>query len=445
MSCFRSGIVRARVAAALALALALALDAGPTPAASPAPAASTEPIPPAKPFAPEVFKARRAKLLKALGGGVAVLHARGEEDADGFRQDADFYYLTGINEAGAVLVLAPGERTYKEMLFLAPRDPDSERWAGVRPSIGDSLRQATGIERILRSSGLQSSLLRLAQGGGPLHMIGNPGSLDGPPAPEMELYGKLTARLPGLAIKDRTDLLPALRSVKEPRELERIEKAIESTVAAHRVAARAIRPGVEENWIAGLIDLEFKRGGAVRPAFPAIVGSGKNSTILHYPEHSETIEAGSLIVVDIGSDYGRYAADITRTYPADGKFTPEQRRVYEVVLRAQQACIEMIKPGVYFEDLQRKAEEIIRAAGYRDYFIHGLGHFLGLDVHDAGLYRKPLQAGMVLTVEPGVYIPEKSLGVRIEDDVLVTATGYRLLTSVLPRDPDAIEAMMREK
>ncbi|HEU4333914.1 MAG TPA: Xaa-Pro peptidase family protein [Candidatus Eisenbacteria bacterium] len=440
-------VARAWVAVALAMAVvlgaALVFDAAPSMAAAPSPSPSPEPIPPAKPFPSEVFKARRAKLLKALGGGIAVLHARGEEDADGFRQDADFYYLTGINEAGAVLVLTPGERTYKEWLFLAPRDPDEERWAGVRPNIGDSLRRATGIERIQRSSGLHSFLMRLAQGGGPLHMIGNPGRLDGPPAPEMELYGKLTARLPGLAIKDRTDLLPALRSVKEPRELERIEKAIEATVGAHRVAARAIRPGVEENWIAGLIDLEFKRGGAVRPAFPAIVGSGKNSTILHYPEHSETIAAGSLIVVDIGSDYGRYAADITRTYPADGTFTPEQRHVYEVVLRAQQACIDMIQPGVYFEDLQRKAEEIIRAAGYRDYFIHGLGHFLGLDVHDAGLYRKPLQAGMVLTIEPGVYIPEKALGVRIEDDVLVTPTGHRLLTAALPRDPDAIEAMMR--
>lgn len=434
----RARVARVRVAVVMALVLSLALDAAPSSAA--APGTSPAPIPPAKPFPPEVFKARRAKLLKALGGGVAVLHARGEEDADGFRQDADFYYLTGINEAGAVLVLTPGERTYKEWLFLAPRDPDEERWAGVRPSIGDSLRQATGIERIQRSSGLQSFLMRLVQGGGPLHMIGNPGRLDGPPAPEMELYGKLTARLPGLSIKDRTDLLPALRSVKEPRELERIEKAIEATVGAHRVAARAIRPGVEENWIAGLVDLEFKRGGAVRPAFPPIVGSGRNSTILHYPEHSETIAAGSLIVVDIGSDYGRYAADVTRTYPADGKFTDEQRRVYDVVLRAQQACIDMIKPGVYFEDLQRKAEEVIRAAGYRDYFIHGLGHFVGLDVHDAGLYRKPLQAGMVLTIEPGVYIPEKSLGVRIEDDVLVTEAGCRVLSESIPRTIEAVEA-----
>jgi Xaa-Pro aminopeptidase len=212
---------------------------------------------------------------------------------------------------------------------------------------------------------------------------------------------------------------------------------------AHWVAARAIRPGVEENWIAGLVDLEFKRGGAVRPAFPPIVGSGRSSTILHYPEHSEVISAGSLVLVDIGSDYGRYAADITRTYPADGHFTPEQRKVYETVLRAHEACIAMIKPGVYIEDLQRKAEGVIREAGYRDYFIHGVSHFLGLDVHDDGLYGKPLRAGMVITVEPGVYIPEKAFGVRIEDDVLVTATGCRVLTSALPRDPDSVEAMMK--
>jgi len=342
-----------------------------------------------------------------------------------------------------VLVLAPGERTYKEILFLKARDPEDERWTGERPSISDSLREATGIQRISRVSNLGGSVLRLLQGGGPLQMIGDPGEIDGPAAPEMELYGKLTSRLPGISIQDRTQLLPALRSVKEPRELERMERAIEVTLDAQHVAARSIRPGVEENWVAGLLDLEFRRGGAVRPAFPPIVGSGKNSTILHYPDHDATIAPGSLVVVDIGSDYGRYAADVTRTYPSDGRFTPEQRHVYEAVLRAQQACIDMIRPGVYMEDLQRKAEEILRSAGYRDYFIHGLGHFVGLDVHDAGLYRKPLQAGMVVTVEPGVYIPEKSLGVRIEDEVLVTKNGHRLLTEALPRDPDAVEAMMR--
>jgi len=222
-----------------------------------------------------------------------------------------------------------------------------------------------------------------------------------------------------------------------------MERAIATTLSAHRVAARSIRPGVEENWVAGLIDLEFKRGGAVRPGFPSIVGSGANSTILHYPEHDRTIGAGSLVVVDIGSDYGRYSADVTRTYPASGSFTPEQRKIYEVVLRAQQSCIDMVRPGVYMEDLQRNAERIIREAGYRDYFIHGLGHFVGLDVHDSGLYKKPLAAGMVITVEPGIYIPDKSLGVRIEDEVLVTSNGCRLLTADLPRDPEGVERMMR--
>jgi len=412
-------------------------------ALAPLAGAASEPAPPAQPFPPEVYQARRARVMKELKTGVAVLYARGEEDADGFRQDGDFLYLTGINEAGAVLVLAPAERVRKEILFLAARDPDEEQWVGVRPAIGDSLRRATGIDRILRVSSLSGVVMGLLQGGGPLHMIGDPGKVDGPAAPEMTLYGKLTDRIPGIEIEDRTMLLPALRSVKEPRELDRMARAIDATVAAHHVAAQSIRPGVEENWVAGLLDLEFKRGGAVRPAFPPIVGSGKNSTILHYPEHSATIADGSLVVVDIGSDYGRYAADVTRTYPANGRFTAEQRHVYEIVLRAQQACIDMIRPGVYMEDVQRKAEDVIRAAGYRDYFIHGVGHFVGLDVHDSGVYRKPLQSGMVVTVEPGIYIPEKALGVRIEDEVLVTPNGHRLLTASLPREPDAVEAMMR--
>jgi len=407
--------------------------------------AADDVIPPAKPFPPAVYQARRAKLMKSLGGGIAVLYARGEEDANGYRQDGDFYYLTGLNEPGAVLVLSPEERVDKERLFLKPRNPDAERWTGIRPDIGDSLRRVTGIERISRVDALGSSVMSLLQTTKTLHVIHHPGGLDAPAAPEMELYGKLSSRLPGISMTNRTDLIPGMRSIKEPRELEYMAKAITATVAAHRTAARTIRPGVEENWVAGLIDLEFKRGGAVRPGFPPIVGSGRNSTILHYPEHSQTIAPGSLVVVDIGSDYGRYSADITRTYPADGRFTPEQRKVYEIVLRAQQACMDMIRPGVYYEDLHRKAEEIIRAAGYRDYFMHGLGHFVGLDVHDAGLYKRPLRAGMVITVEPGIYVAQQSLGVRIEDEVLVTRDGYRLLTGALPRDPDGIERMMRER
>jgi Xaa-Pro aminopeptidase len=404
--------------------------------------AAGDAIPPAKPFAPEVYKERRAKVMKAMAGGIAVIYARGEEDPDGYRQDSDFFYLTGLNEEGAVLVLSPEERLTKERLFLKPRNPDDEAWTGGRPDINEALRQSTGIDHIYRTGSLGAAMIGLLQTTSTLLLISDPGGIDAPTTPEMELYGKLASKIPGVSIKNRIDILQALRSVKEPRELEYMERAIAATVAAQHAAAHAIRPGVEENWVAGLIDLEFKRGGAVRPGFASIVGSGPNSTILHYPEHARTIQDGDLVVVDIGSDYGHYSADITRTYPANGRFTPEQRTVYEVVLHAQQACMDMIRPGVYFEDVHKRAEDVIRAAGYRDYFIHGVGHYVGLDVHDAGLYKKPLQAGMVITVEPGIYIREKSLGVRIEDQVLVTPKGYRLLTSALPRDPEAVERMM---
>lgn len=399
---------------------------------------------PAEPFPPSVYKARRDKLAKELGGGVAVLYSRGKEDRDGFRQDSDFHYLTGVDEPGAVLVLSPEERTYKEALFLKPRDPEDERWSGERPALGQSLRKLTGFEKIMRTTYLEGRVARLAQASRTLYAIHQPGSLEGSAPPERELYNKVGSRVYEVSVKNRADLLPAMRAVKEPRELERMEKAIAATLAAHLQAAKAIKPGVSENWVEALIGLEFKKAGSVRPAFPSIVGSGPNSTILHYPDHDRTIAAGSLVVVDIGAEYGRYAADVTRTYPADGKFTPEQRKIYELVLKAQEAALAMVKPGVYYEDLHRKAEEVISAAGYGDYFIHGLGHFVGLDVHDAGLYAKPLQEGMVLTLEPGVYIPEKALGVRIEDEVLVTAGGARLLTGSLPRDADSIEKLMRE-
>jgi Xaa-Pro aminopeptidase len=408
-----------------------------------APAAAQEgtgAVPPGK-FPPEVYRERRQKLMQRLGGGVAVLYSRGEEDRDGFLQDSDFHYLTGVDDPGAVLVLSPDERVYKEWLFLKPRDQDDERWHGERADIGDALRKATGFERILRTTALNARMVALLRNTRTLHQI-NQAEL-GKTAPERELYGKLQAAIPEIDVKDRTDLLPYLRSVKEARELERMERAVQATLSAHRVAARAIRPNVQENWVEGLIGLEFKRAGAVRPAFSSIVGSGRNSTVLHYPKHDQAIAPGSLVVVDIGADYGHYAADVTRTYPADGTFTAEQRAVYEVVLRAQQAAMDMIRPGVYYEDLNRKAEQVIAAAGYRDYFIHGLGHFVGLDVHDAGLYSKPLEAGMVITVEPGIYIPQKALGVRIEDEVLVTPKGHRLLSDGVPRDPAGIEKLMR--
>jgi len=394
-------------------------------------------------LAPEAFRLRRERLMKQLGPGVAVLYSKGEEDRDGFKSDPSFYYLTGVDEEGAILVLAPGERVYREVLLLRSVDPEAERWVGLRGLIGDSLRRALGFDAIQRLSALDAVLLRDLAHQPTLHMIAGPVATGAPLPPESDLYTKLQARNPGLAVRNFQGAIAAMRQVKEPAELARMEKAIAVTIAAQRAAARAIRAGAEENWVAGLIDLEYRRGGVTRPAFPSIVGSGLNSCILHYPSHDHTIEDGALVVVDIGAEYDHYAADITRTYPASGRFTPEQRAIYELVLRVQNACIERVKPGAFYEDIHRLAEQMFREAGYRDDFIHGLGHWVGLEVHDAGDRGRALEPGMVLTIEPGLYLISRKLGVRIEDEVLVTKNGHRLLTEALPRNPDDIERMMR--
>jgi len=399
--------------------------------------------PPPGPFSPEVYRDRRERVMQEMGGGVALLYSRGREDRDGYRQDSDFYYLTGISEAGAAIILAPDQRIDRHRLYLASRDPEAERWTGAREPLGGALEKKTGFDSVSRTGRVQGQLSELLRASDTLWVINRPSDPDSPVAREQELYGKLAARIPDVSVKGLHKLLPAMRSVKEPRELRRMQRAIESTIAAHRAAAQAIAPGIEENWVESVIMTEYKKRGSVRPAFPSIVGSGANSTILHYPDHDETIADGTLVVVDIGADFGRYAADVTRTYPANGKFTDRQREVYESVLRAQQACIDMLRPGVYLEDLQQKAEEILGQAGFADYFIHGIGHYVGLDVHDAGLRYEPLDEGMVITIEPGVYIPEESLGVRIEDELLVTADGAELLTADLPRSIPEIEAMMR--
>jgi Xaa-Pro aminopeptidase len=395
------------------------------------------------PLPPSVFKARRERLMKQLGPGVAVLYGKGGDDDAGFKSDPNFYYLTGVDEEGAILVLAPGERVYREALFLKSVDSEAERWTGIRGLIGDSLRAALGFELVARAGALDGVLLRDLAHAPVLHMIAPAVAPGAPLPPESDLYSKLQARIPGLAVKNAQGAIAAMRQVKSDEELALMEKAIANTIAAQHAAALAIRPAAEENWVGGVIDLEYRRGGSVRAAFPSIVGSGLNSCVLHYPSHSHTIAAGSLVVVDIGAEYDHYAADITRTYPADGRWTPEQRAVYELVLKVQNACIDMVKPGVFYEDIHRHAEQMFREAGYRDDFIHGLGHWVGLDVHDAGDRGRALEPGMVLTIEPGVYLLAKRLGVRIEDDVLVTKSGHRLLTGALPRDPDAIERMMR--
>ena len=262
---------------------------------------------------------------------------------------------------------------------------------------------------------------------------------------------------PLAAIADVTSRITELRMVKSPGEIEFIRKATDASIEAHFVAIGAVLPGVYEYEIAALMKYEFERRGCERPAFPPIIGSGFNSTVLHYEQNRKRMEDGDLVVMDVAGEYSGYASDITRTVPVNGRFTKRQKEIYELVLGAQNAALEKARPGMRLgrqgpDSLYQIALDYLNQEGKRrtgkplgEYFIHGLGHHVGLSVHDPATSGSVLVPGMVITIEPGVYIPEESLGVRIEDVVLITEDGHELLTHRLPRKPDEIEKLMAKK
>lgn len=434
-----SGRIFLIISSSLSFTLAVARAAETYPASDP-------PLPkiiePSQTQEPGVYRARREALMKEMSEGVAVIYSDGSEDGDGFRQSSDFYYLTGVSEAGAVLVLAPKERTFREFLLLPSRDPEAERWTGERESIGAALRNKYGFEKIFRAGRLAGLVRELAARSPVLWQVSFPeGGGDKKPA-DLELYGKISSQLAGVSTRPLPYTLARMRAKHSPDEIALIQRAIRISEAGFRSAIQEIRPGGFEGAVEAEAERVWKSRGARRPAYPSIVGSGPNTTILHYPKSERRMVDGELILMDMSAKFAHYASDITRTLPVNGKFTAEQRKVYAVVRQAQQAAFEMLRPGVYYEDLDAAARKVIAAAGYGDYFIHGLGHFVGLDVHDAGAYHEPLTAGMVITIEPGIYIPEKNLGVRIEDDALVTETGAQWLSDGLPHDADEIEKWM---
>ena len=230
-----------------------------------------------------------------------------------------------------------------------------------------------------------------------------------------------------------------MRSRHSAGEIALIQRAVRISEEGFRAAVMEIRPGGFEGRVEAEAERVWKSRGARRPAYPSIVGSGPNSTILHYPRSERVMQDGELILMDMSAEFAHYAADITRTLPVNGKFTALQRRIYDLVLKAQKAAFAQVRLGAYFEDLDAVARKVIVEAGYGDYFIHGLGHFVGLDVHDAGAYQEPLAPGMVITLEPGIYLPDEKFGVRIEDDVLVTKAGAKFLSDGLPREAADIE------
>jgi len=400
------------------------------------------------PFEPEVYRARRQRLMAELKTGVAVLYGAEAVVTDAptappFTQNEDFAWLTGIvDEPGAILVLAPTERTFREWLLLPSRNPETERWEQERLPLGEEIERRTGFQRVARRGSLGSLVTSLASRSGDLHYLGPIGSADAPVAKELELYGKVAARVPGAQTVDSTAVLPRLRVVKEARELELIRQAIAATRRGLEAGMRQVRPGMTEYQLKDIIEAEFKAAGARGLAFDSIVAAGRNNASLHYVGGDGAIRAGDLVLCDVGAAMGHYASDVTRTFPVNGRFSPEQRQVYETVLRAQEAARAKLKAGVMYEDLQETARAVIRQAGHADDFYHGLGHFVGLNVHEGGDYSKPLPAGAVITIEPGIYMQSRGFGVRIEDDFLITPTGSEHLTRDIPRTVEEIESFM---
>ena len=473
-----------------------------------------------------LYEDRRMRLAGLIDDGIALVPAATEAIRNNdveypFRQDSSFYYLAGFEEPDAIFLLDPSAPDEQYVLFVRPRDREREIWDGRRAGTegaverfgADAAYPISDFETVMRrrlvgrpvvylpfgTLGFHRRVLKLVRGVGGL----------------ANRYGKTVPT----QIRDASPLVAELRLHKTPDEVDRLKLACEITAEGHAEAIRYTRPDLYEYQVQAALEYVFRARGARRDGYPAIVASGHNACILHYTDNDRRIEEGDLILIDAGAEYGYFSADITRTFPASGTFTAPQREIYDLVLRAQRGAMELAKPGSTMKDLHEKAvatiaeglvdlgllpgtaERAIAMNHYREYFMHGTGHWLGMDVHDAGAYAladkpRPLAPGMAFTVEPGIYVdPDREevelplleydmdawlerrvilggakaqelekqekaaapavkhrvpaafrgIGVRIEDDILITAAGHEVLTAAVPTDIEAVEAMCSER
>ncbi|MCH2161567.1 MAG: Xaa-Pro peptidase family protein [Phycisphaerales bacterium] len=392
------------------------------------------------------FVQRRNKVLKALKQGVALVFA-GDRDSElhgSWRPNSDFLYLTGItDEPGAILMLDPGAPTDSQrvILFLRPLDREIERWDGKRHDIDSSLRKQYGILAIHRLYRLGRLLNSAVRNSGTLTCLHPYAEHDEPVSPDLAMYRKVCERIPGVNIVDGTEILPRLRSVKSKAEQACLRKACEISRCGFDEVLYTMRPGMNEFDVQETLEHAYRENGSRGPAYNTIAGSGFNGTVLHYGANNQELGKNDLIVIDSGASYEGYAADVTRTYPVSGRFTKRQREIYSIVLKALEASIKVVKAGCTFQQIDAASRKIINNAGFGDYFIHGIGHHLGIDVHDS-TPKGPLKNGAVITIEPGIYLPKENLGVRIEDDVIVGTDGPTVLTKAIPKSISAIEKAM---
>jgi Xaa-Pro aminopeptidase len=416
------------------------------------------------------YRERRARLVSETSDGVVVLFGYNDADVAAsvttFHQNENFYYLTGWNEPEAMMLLVPKASANpgrdqpvemeKEILFIPPHDYRQEKWTGPKIGAEDSdapARTGFAIVKSNRPSVFQTELLEALKRFPKIYTELTPQPESGEDCFQADMVAKLHKIAPLAAMADVRPLITRLRTIKSPGEIALMRRAINASIEGHLAAMKATKPGAWEYEIAALMKYEFERLGCEWPSYPPIVGSGFFSTVLHYDQDDHQMQDGDVVVMDVAGSYSGYASDITRTLPVNGHFTPRQREIYETVLGAQNAALAAARPGARIGrgqgSLDQVARDYINSHGrdlhgkpLGEYFIHGLSHGVGLNVHDPMDYTRPLEAGTVITVEPGIYIPEEKIGVRIEDMILITKDGYELLTQRLPRGADEIESMM---
>lgn len=395
------------------------------------------------------YASRRSKLLTKLKGAAGLVYAGQCDDSleTTWRPHSHFEYLTGItNEPSAILLLDPSHPVpaRREILFLESRDPEIEQWEGIRQPLGSLLRDEVGFTTILRLRSLPFVLADVSSRCKKFATLMPQATVNQQVSVDLATWRDVCERTSGSVIVDMSSLIPSFRSVKSVAEIQIIQEAVNITARGFYDAFRFVKSGVNEFQVQATLEHGYAMAGGRGSAFPAIVGSGINSTVLHYKENDQDLVDGDLVCIDSGAMYRSYGADISRTVPVSGKFSKRQKEIYEIVLAAELAAIRIVKPGVTFAEIDATARAIIVKHGYGDYFIHGIGHHLGLETHDNCGTVAPLKKGAVITIEPGIYLPDEAIGVRVEDDILVTAKGSRNLSKSIPKTVADIEKAMRE-
>ena len=429
----------------------------------------------------EIFARRRRAFMDRIGSTAAALFAaapmavRSNDVEYPYRQDNDLLYLTGFPEPEVVCLLLPGRDAGEFVLFVRAREPEKETWTGRRFGV-DGAKEAFAANEAFEIAKLDEKVIELVANRDALYVsFTRSDALSDRVLGWIRHWRRLRPRsgTGPVAVLDTGEILHEMRLFKSVEELASMRRAIAISATAHEAAMRTARDGTYEFEIEALIDGTFRRHGASAPAYPSIVASGANATILHYTENNRQMRAGDLLLIDAGAEYDGYCADITRTFPVGRRFSDEQRAIYDLVLDAQLVAIEQVRPGVPYDAPHQRAvevlvegllslkllhgdrAEIIEKEEYKKFYMHRTGHWLGMDVHDVGNYKigpdvRVYEPGMVVTVEPGLYVPAedaeippefRGIGVRIEDDVLVTASGNEVMTAEIPKSRSDIESL----